>query len=132
VPDEEVSSGCFGPIHLRLEALEAVPAYPEIFTWFKLGVVGVPIATALFMRLLPLGKSFPVITDASEARPTVVVGPAFVWAIPLLPYECRVTKRSESNQPFVNVLDFSQISHYGGLVTEFNPAGLQFMQSPVE
>ena len=100
-----IVGGSDRPIHLRLEAFEASPADPEIVTGCNLCVVRVPIATAFLMRLFPLRKTFTVVTHAGEAGPAVVVGPAFVRPVPLLPNEHRVAIRRKSSSPFVNVLN---------------------------
>jgi hypothetical protein len=47
------------------------------------------------MRLFPLGETLAVVTYAGKAEPTVIMRPAFMWAIPLLPNESSITPESE-------------------------------------
>ena len=71
-----------------------------------------PIASALFMCLLPLWKAFAVITYAGKAEPAMIMRPAFMWTIPLLPDESSGAPESELILPVLrDFLEFSQIAH---------------------
>jgi len=54
------------PAELRFEALEASPTNPEVDALLSLCVIGVAIAAAFFMGLLPLREAFAVVTNAGK------------------------------------------------------------------
>jgi len=104
--------GLNSPSEFCSHAFEASSADPEVNTLLPFAVVSVPIAPALFMCLLPLGKAFAVVTYAGKTEPAVIMSPALVWTIPLLPDEHGVTPESELILPVLrNFLEFSQIAH---------------------
>ena len=67
-------------------------------------MVSVPIAPALLVRLLPLRKAFAVITNAGRAEPAMVVRPALVRTVPLLPLEGSITPEFELILPVLRDL----------------------------
>jgi hypothetical protein len=72
----------------------------------------VTVASALFLCLLPLRKALSVVTYAGKAEPAMIMCPAFMWTIPLLPDEGSITPESKLILPILrDFLEFSQIAH---------------------
>ncbi len=100
------------PSEFRSHPFEAIPANPKVDTLLPFGVVGVVVAPTLLVCLLPLRKTFAVVTNAGKAECAVIMCPALMWPVPLLPLEGSVAPESELIlPPLRDFFEFSQIAH---------------------
>ncbi len=99
-----------GPAKLRLDALEAGSANPDVGSIFMFRIICVAIATAF--AWIHLRKSIPMIANARKTEFAVIVGPILAILVPLPPFKWRISPACCIRSPPLRVrLEFPQIPH---------------------
>lgn len=87
------------PTKLGLHSFEARSTDPQANSFFALGIVSVPVASAFPMGRFPLRVALPVVADACRTEFAVIVSPARMRALPALPCERRLAPISGVGLP---------------------------------